>query len=156
MAQAPRCHEPESPLGLEGFWQLPRLPATALMPPTADASRQAQRVQGLRLLNWGPLGVGTRLTARQLAASTTNRTDRLSLACFDADAQVTPALVQLPMKTYRLPPHLWAAAREAATDVVIKHVLGEPSEENICIPIKHHGPNESRRREESVAGCAAR
>ena len=128
-AEEPCCHEPASPLGLDGFWRTPRLPASALHSPRSDAARRSQRVRGFHLLNWGPHGVGAGLTAKQLAASTCTKADRMSLACFDDDEQVTPALVQIGDCHYRLPPELWAAAREAATDAVARRIAegGRPT-----------------------------
>jgi len=119
-AEEPCCHEPVSPLDLDAFWRSPRIPVSMLHAPRSDVARRSQRVRGFHLLNWGPHGVGAGLTAKQLAAGKCTKADRMSLACFDADEQVTPALVQIGDRHYRLPPGLWAAAREAATDAAVR------------------------------------
>ena len=121
-AEEPCCHEPVSPLDLGAFWRTPRIPVSMLHAPHSDAARRKQRVRGFHLLNWGPHGVGAGLTAQQLAAGKCTKADRMSLACFDDDEQVTPALVQIGDRHYRLPPGLWAAAREAATDAAVRRI----------------------------------
>ena len=96
----------------EGFWKLRQAPASG-------------RIEGLRILNYSATGVGEALTRAALASVATTPSQKKSLEIYEADEQITPAIVRLHGEDVRLPANLWVLAREAAACITMSHILGE-------------------------------
>ena len=96
----------------EAFWGLAQAPVSG-------------KLISLRVLNYGPAGVGEELTRDEFAKLARTKLQRDSLDIFAASDQVTPATVVLGEGERRLPAHLWALARDAAVGLTMRHVHGE-------------------------------